>query len=283
MNKQQVIAIIFDFDDTLGPDSTSGLLNDCGIDVVQFWQEAARLHLEHWDPVTAYLYKMIQSSQLSMSTNPITKAKLGAWGQKAPLYPGVLEIFGDLKTRAKELSPDIRLEFYVISSGIEEVVRHSPIASNFTDIWGCDFTYDEEGGILFPKRQVSYTDKTRYIFHVRKGLIGAESRQKPFEVNRKYPSEEIRIPIDQMVFIGDGYTDIPCFALVGKEGGIPLAVCDTSDRERWGHAWGFMEENRVIHWATADYRKDSTLYVSIMMALETIAKKIIMRNRSYQG
>ncbi len=281
MTSQNTVAIVFDFDDTLGPDSTSGFLDSLGVDVPKFWQETTKLLDNCWDPVPAYLYKMIQLAQSSDTF--ITKKKLEQFGKTTPLYPGALEIFDKLRAYVKDYFPEIRLEFYIISSGIEEIIRNTPIASNFTDIWGGDFAYDEEDRILFPKRIVSFTDKTRYIFNIRKGLIGEKFRKEPFEVNRKYTSNEIRIPINQMIFIGDGYTDIPCFSLIGKAGGIPLAVCDTVDRDKWGRAWGFMEDKRVIHWATANYSEGSTLYASLMMALDTIAKKIIIKNRSYQG
>ncbi|MGM0440175.1 MAG: haloacid dehalogenase-like hydrolase [Chlamydiota bacterium] len=281
MNKQQTIALIFDFDDTLGPDSTSGFLNSCGIDVKEYWQKADDLYHQHWDPVLAYLYQMIRYSQKNNAA--ITKEKFAEWGRQVTLYPGVTQIFDDLRQRSTTLNPNINLEFYVISSGIEDIIRNSAIAHHFTDIWGCDFTYDDQGGILFPNRIVSYTDKTRYLFHIRKGLIGEEYRKHPFEVNRKYRPEDIRVPMDQMIFVGDGYTDIPCFSLLRKQGGIPLAVCDTADRDKWGKAWGFLEERRIIHWASTNYRQGTTLYTSLMMALETIAKRITIRNHSYQG
>jgi len=213
----------------------------------------------------------------------ITRKRLASWGENVKLYPGVEEIFAKLNARRDELAPEIKLEYYIISSGIEEILRHSPIAHHFTDIWGCDFHYDENEFIRFPKRIVSFTDKTRYIFHITKGLIGEASRSDPFEVNRKVNPDDKKIPRDQMIFVGDGYTDVPCFSLIGKAGGIPLAVCDTEDRKKWGRAWGFMEEKRVIHWATADYRQGSTLYASLMMALESQIQKILVRQRAYLG
>lgn len=279
MDMQQKVAIIFDFDDTLAPDSTSGFLESIGVDTEKFWEATAQKQQEHWDPIPAYLYQMLEVNK----KNGITRSKLRAWGPHVPLYPGVIEIFDLLRERMKELSEEISLEFYIISSGVEEIIRSTPIAHHFTDIWACDFHYDSRDEIQFPKRIVSFTDKTRYIFHIAKGLIGSESREKPFDVNRKYKKENLRIPEDQMIFVGDGYTDVPCFSLVGKNGGIPLAVCDTADRQKWGRAWGFMEEQRVIHWATADYRKGSTLYASLMMALESIANRMMIKNHAYQG
>ncbi len=279
MDKQHIIAIIFDFDDTLASDSTTGLLTSCGIDTDAFWEDANQLHNDFWDPVPAYLHKMIQLTHQPSSHCIITRELMQEWGRNAPLYPGVDAIFNDLTTRLRSITNTIALEFYIISSGIEEILHNTPIAHHFTDIWACQFLFDDTNKITFPKRIVSFTDKTRYIFHVAKGLIGTEARKKPFAVNRKYPSKQLRIPYNQMIFVGDGYTDIPCFSLVRDGGGIPLAVCDTIDRNRWGRVWNFLEEKRVLHWATANYTKGSTLYASLMMSLETIANNILLQDK----
>ena len=106
------------------------------------------------------------------------------------------------------------------------------IAREFTSIWASDFAYDESGGITFPKSTVNFTDKTRYLFHISKGLVDAASRMRPFDVNRKVPSASLRVPFDQMVFVGDGYTDIPGFSQVRGQGGVAIGVHDPADRKR---------------------------------------------------
>src|SRR3546814_7042913 len=116
----------------------------------------------------------------------------------------------------REQHPRVQLEFYLICSGIGDVFRHTPIAHEFTDIWASEFNYGDDGAIEFPRRIVSFTDKTRYLFHIQKGIIGQASRGKPFEVNRKVPEDKLRVPFEQMIFVGDGYTDIPCFSLIRR-------------------------------------------------------------------
>ncbi|MBT3413119.1 MAG: haloacid dehalogenase-like hydrolase [Waddliaceae bacterium] len=277
MKKKNIIAVVFDFDDTLGPDSTSGFLNSLGVDVPGFWKEVDKMYLDHWDPVPAYLQKMILLNQKLPEDKQITKSSLQKWGEKTPLYKGVEQVFEHLQELMSDVSIPIELEFYVISSGIEEVIRASRISKHFKDIWACDFEYDSDERIVFPKRIVSFTDKTRYLFDISKGLIGSDARTKPFDVNLKFAADEKRIPMDQMIFVGDGYTDVPCFSLIGKVGGIPLAVCDPEDRQKWGKAWGFMESKRVLHWAMANYELGSTLHGSLCMAIEKIIKRIEMR------
>jgi phosphoserine phosphatase len=275
--KQNIVAIVFDFDETLGPDSTNGLLASLGVDVKEFWAKTDSMHQKGWDPMPAYLHEMIHYSNSPTNQTKITKEILRQWGERTPLYPGVEEIFPHLQSVVKA-EDNIKLEFYVISSGIEDIIHYTPIAKYFKDIWACSFAFDEQECIYFPKRIVSFTDKTRYLFQIAKGLVESDNRQNPFEVNRKFPKEDLRIPMNQMIFVGDGYTDVPCFSLIKKCGGIPIAVCDPEDRKKRAKAWGFLENGRVKHWAVGNYQESSTLRASLTVSLESICKNIAVRN-----
>lgn len=280
---QDVIAVIFDFDDTLAPNSTSSFLEHTGVDVPGFWKNKVQPLLdEGWDPVPAYLYMMIQESG-SGKNEPVTMQQLSRWGKQITPHQGATRIFNRLKQHAKSINPQTSIEFYLISSGIGEIITATKLAKHFTDIWACDFHYDEDGRIVFPKNIVSFTDKTRYLFHIAKGVIGAVSRERPFEVNKKVKEENLRIPYKQMIFVGDGYTDIPCFSLIKNYGGQAIGVYDRENRDKWGRAWGFIEDDRVSNLSPADYRKDSALSISLMMAVESVARRIALRNQTYQG
>ena len=285
----EIIAIIFDFDDTLAPDSTSGYLDRCGVDVPRFWREEVRPLMEtagaseEWDPVPAYLYKMIEKST-SGGIDPITRDSLAGWGRKLPLYQGVETIFARLRETAAAVNPRVALEFYVISSGIGEVLRNTPIAHEFKEIWASDFAYDEADRIKFPRKIISFTDKTRYIFHVQKGIFGPEYVGKPFEVNRKVDPARVRVPLSQMIMVGDGFTDIPCFSLVKQGEGIAIGVYgDPDDRDKRSRAWGFIEDGRVSNLVPADYSEKSALTTSLIMAVESLANRISLAGHTYQG
>ena len=280
---RETIAVIFDFDDTLAPDSTSGLLQKLGVDVEEFWRDEVEPLIEDdWDPVPAYLVKMIQKSR-SGEVPTITKDVLQNWGQELPLHSGVTTIFKRIRDHAKKINPRLSIEFYLISSGIEDILRHTEIAHEFHDIWASNFSYDETGAIAYPKKVISFTDKTRYIFYIKKGLSGDAVRGKPFEVNRKIAAESSRIPLNQMIFVGDGYTDIPCFSLVRKGGGIAIGVYDNDRQDRWGRAWGFVEDGRVSNLVPADYEEKRALSNSLIMAVESLAQKISLQRNIYQG
>ncbi|HWK61546.1 MAG TPA: HAD family hydrolase [Eoetvoesiella sp.] len=279
-----VIALVFDFDDTLAPDSTTGFLSELGVDAGHFWsQEVGPLLSQHdWDPVPAYLYQMIELSR-SGRHGPITQERLAQWGRRLPLHDGVDTLFSRLRALVKAQHPQVQIEFYLISSGIGDVVRNTPIAHEFTDIWASEFMYGPDGGIHFPRRIVSFTDKTRYLFHIQKGIVGQASRNKPFEVNKKVEQDKLRVPFQQMIFVGDGYTDIPCFSLIRKSGGVAFGVWDPRHKDKRSRAWGFIQEGRVSNLNQARYDEHAELYQWLEEAVESLAGRISLNSRIYGG
>src|SRR3546814_101725 len=141
----------------------------------------------------------------------------------------------------------------------------------------------QAGAIRFPKRVVSFTDKTRYLFHIQKGIVGPSSRNKPFEVNRKIVPDKLRIPFEQMIFVGDGYTDIPCFSLIRRSGGVAFGVWDPRHRDKRSRAWGFIQEGRVSNLNQARYDDEAELYQWLEEAVESLAGRISLNNRIYRG
>jgi phosphoserine phosphatase len=281
---QETIAVVFDFDDTLAPDSTTGYLKRSGItDVTSFWkQEVSALTSNDWDPVPAYLFKMIEAWQVNRIP-PITKESLMEWGRELSLHDGVQHLFERLRMAAKEVNPQANLEFYLISSGIGDILRTTAIALEFSDIWASEFHYDHEGRAIYPKKVISFTDKTRYLFYIQKGLIGPKFRGRPFDVNRKLKPEQIRIPMSQMIFVGDGYTDIPCFSLVKQHGCVSIAVFDRNHIEKWGNAYQFVQDGRVSNLHSADYSEKSDLMIFLGMAVRKMASDIAITSGTYQG
>ncbi len=279
---QPIIGVVFDFDDTLGPDTTSAFLESLGVDPGPFWAETVGpLLAEGWDPIPAYLYRLIELSRSRPPAERITRERLRAFGRKVRLYDGVTRIFDRLRRHARAQNPEVRLEFYVISSGLRDILLNTRISREFTRIWSCDFLCDPvTGEILFPRNIISFTDKTRFLFQISKGMTGPEYDSLPFEVNRRIPREQLRIPFNQMIYVGDGYTDIPCFSLILKQQGTALGVYDPGHPEKWSRAWGFVKEERVSNLVRADYSKDSTLHDILMMATARLAGDIAQHGRA---
>ena len=280
----ETIAVIFDFDDTLAPDTTSGYLRRAGIDDLgRFWKdEVGALIRADWDPAPAYLFKMIEAWQTGRIP-PITQVGLVEWGRSLPLHEGVPALFDRLRAVARQVHPRANLEFYLVSSGIGDVLRSTAIAHECTDIWASEFHYDDAGRAVFPRKVVSFTDKTRYLYQIHKGIIGPAARGRPFDVNKKLRPDQARVPMSQMIFVGDGYTDIPCFALIRKEGGVSIAVYDRNHGEKWGSAYQFVQDGRVSNLHAADYSERSDLVNFLGMAVRKMAQDIAVAGGAFQG
>ncbi|HEY5656494.1 MAG TPA: haloacid dehalogenase-like hydrolase, partial [Myxococcota bacterium] len=270
-----VVAVIFDFDDTLAPDSTSQLLAGLGVDVAEFWREdVAPLVRAGWDPVPAYLYALLAASRAGRFAQPLTRDRLDRAGRAIQRYPGVDTLFTRLRDEAAVDHPGVGIEFYVITSGLERLVAATRVGRELTQLWGCEFHYGNSGEALFPANLVSFTDKTRYLFQIEKGLIAPRTELDAFAVNHKVPEGRERVPFSRMIYVGDGYTDVPCFSLVGKRGGIPIAVVDHQRRERWGRAWGFIEEQRAMNLCLTDYAPGGATETILRMSLQRICESI---------
>jgi len=259
------VALVFDFDETLAQESTTAFVESLGINTDYFWSKMVDSLLPlGWDPVPAYLYKLID---IAKEYN-ITKELLNNFGEKVVFKNGVETFFNNIKNDVKELSKDINIEFYIISSGISEIIKHTKISKHFNDIWACEFHFDKNNLIKFPKKIVSFTDKTRYIFQISKGMFGSEYQGKPYAVNLKIDPDNYYIPIKNMIYLGDGMTDVPCFSLLQRFGGTAIAVYDAQNTKAYGKAQNFKNENRVNDMHIADYSRDSKLYNYIFNSIK---------------
>ncbi len=185
----------------------------------------------------------------------------------------------------REAQPQVSLEFYLISSGIGDVVRATPIAREFTGNMGFGIHLRAEtGGIEFPRLPGQLHRQDRAISSIsRKASSAGNFGNKPFEVNRKVPEDRLRVPFDQMVFVGDGYTDIPCFSLIRGAGGIAFGVWDPRHRDKRSRAWGFIEEGRVSNLNHARYDENAELYQLLEEAVTSLAHRIALKSRVYRG
>lgn len=223
---ESVIAIIFDFDGTLGPDTITSLLTQQQIKPEQFWLEVSQLVNDGWDPPLAYMHLLIHSSQ--KGTIDLSKKNLHSLGKNLKLYPGLPHAFNELKNFVNNHSElrkaRINLEFYIISGGIEEMILGSVLADHMNGIFGCNFAYNNTGKTASIKTAISFTEKTRYLYGINKGLSVKELRTNPYKINDAVPQQSRRIPFSQMIYIGDGPSDIPCLSAITQYGGTGIGV-----------------------------------------------------------
>ncbi len=221
------IALVFDFDDILAPDSTSQLLESRGLDATEFWDEEfpARVR-EGYDPTIAYLSLLLDKTGAEDPLKELTETELEAFGETLDdeLYPGLPGLFDDLDGIASEYE-GISIEYYIISEGLDPIIRNTEIAERFEAIYASKLDTDEEGVLKRVKRPISFTDKTRYLFEINKGIDSEEAMKNPYKVNEKKGSDRA-VPFENIVYVGDGITDIPCFSLVKERRGRVFGVLD---------------------------------------------------------
>ena len=181
-----VIAVVFDFDDTLVPDSTTALLQSRGIDVGEFWSELVpRLVNEGYDPPLAYPRLMLDRIGAGNPLGTLTNRDLREFGGSldAQYYDGLPDMFDDLKGLVAQFR-DVSIEFYIVSGGLQEMIAGSRVVQkHFNGLYGCQLGESDEGEIRFVKRCVTFTEKTRYLFEINKGIRTEVSRRKPHAVN----------------------------------------------------------------------------------------------------
>lgn len=273
------IALAFDFDDTLVPDTVDSLLESCDIDSQAFRKERIQPLIDNgWEPILARFYSLIQESK-RRDRDKITKEYLTKFGEELAPFDGVPEMFKRLRQSAKTIVPDIEVEFYLISCGMVEIARHTCIAPEFTAMWGCEFSYNEEGEIEFVKQLVSHTEKTRYLFQLAKGIDNTTQDGQMF-VYRDVSPEELHVPLTQVIYVGDGASDIPCFSLMNDENGVAIGVYKRSTVQEWNREVTLSASQRVANLAEADYREDSELMRSLTLAVESMCKQIALSQLS---
>lgn len=270
------IALIFDFDETLAPDSFSALLDQCGIDADQFKEERIAPLIENgWDKKMARFYSLAAASQ-EQDDLTITADTFAEVGEQISLYPEAEKMFKRVRGWAQDIVPDVEVEFYLLTAGMLEIPRASAIADEFDALWGGELHFDEDGALSFVKRTVSYPDKIRYILKLCKGLH-IDHPKIVDDVYKDVPDEEWHVPLNQIVYVGDGDSDMPAFAYLQDHKGLAIGVFQGDSVDEWEGYEEMHEGRRVQNLAASDYRADSELMQTLRLAVESIAKRIALR------
>ena len=282
---QETIAIICDCDGTLCPDTTNKLVRDIGLDSSEFWEnQVGPMVRDGWDPPLAYLNSLLEVAG-GPGVEGLTKSRLRKSAVEVKFFPGALDFVQRIRDRLWS-NPDYRdagiaVEWYIVSSGIEEVLRSTPLQDAATEIFACAFQYSDDGRALAVKRAVTFTEKTKFVYAINKGVSGEELRRDPYRVNDAMEPADRRIPFENMVYVGDGPTDIPCFSMIRHLGGKAIGVMPPDDAEL-RKPYELAEGNRItVGPYTADYQEGTDLF-KMMTRIVTVIADTILEKRAQQ-
>ncbi|MDD3343147.1 MAG: HAD family hydrolase [Sulfurospirillaceae bacterium] len=255
------VAIAYDFDGTLakGNIQENSFIPKLDLDKGEFWDEVKILSEENnMDEILSYMHLITKKA--NDKGQRITKEDLKEHGKNVIYFKGVEEYFGRINKYANEKG--VEIHHYIISSGTKEMIEGTTIADKFDNIYASSFMYNNYGQPIWPALAINYTTKTQYLYRINKGIHNAWDNKS---INKFIPEDERDIVFENMIYIGDGETDIPAMTLLKSKGGTSIAVYD----EKSEIADKLIEQNRVNYVAMADYSVDG--------AIDKIIKSVIDR------
>ena len=277
---QNTIAIVYDYDQTLSPSYMQDevIFPTFGIDGKSFWRRCSEFVREQgYDSELAYMKVLLDTLGMDRPTN----GELRRLGAQLNFYKGLPEMFDDFRDNllsVEQRDQGISVEHYIISSGMKVLIEGSRLAPYVRAIFGCEFAEDQQGRITFPKRVISHTQKTQFLFRINKGLLDMSQ-----DVNDHMEADIRPIPFPNMIYLGDGPTDVPCFTVMRKNDGHAIAVYNPDDPERVGFKKCYQlstHADRVRHIAPADFRQGSHLRLLLEQMVDEIASRIVEQRRT---
>jgi hypothetical protein len=298
---QNTLACIWDFDKTLIPEyMQSPLFRRYGVDENTFWHETNNLvgHYKkrgyHLSPEIAYLNHLLTYVLAGRMPNLSNKI-LRECGAEIKFYPGLPEFFrvaqGYVAEKEAYRKHDIRLEHYIVSTGLAEMVRGSAIAPFVENIWGCefienplqpgflrqpDFGLEEEALIAQIGLVIDNTTKTRALFEINKGT----NKNAAIDVNANIAPEDRRIPFQNMIYIADGPSDVPSFSVTKKGGGKAYGVYNPARSDEFAQNDRLRSAGRIDHYGPADFRAESSTAQWLRLHIHGICDRIVADRES---
>ncbi len=276
-----VAAIMYDFDKTLCTRDMQeySFIPGLGISSGAFWSETERLANVGMDRILAYMYLMLRKAR--EADLPIRRESFVSLGRDIDFFSGVANWFDRVTAYGRERG--IEIEHYIISSGLREIIEGSAIAEKFKRVYACEFHYDANGAADWPLVSVNYTTKTQFLFRINKGVLDGTD---DIALNRYVPEEERPVPFRNMIYIGDGLTDVPCMKLVKANGGHSIAVYGKGLKNKVEE---LLRNRRVDFVAPADYSEGRELdrlvkrIVDRMVVVNDLVESHLEQVRDFAG
>ena len=262
MTQRPIACLIYDFDKTLSPNNMQeyGFLKGLNIAPEVFWRACREFAVKNnMDGVLAYMYMMMEKAKGVMT---LSRDVFREMGESIEYFPGVETWFD--RVNAYGASLGLTVEHYIISSGLEEIIQGTSIKDHFRAIFAASYCYDDEGHPLWPSNAVNYTSKTQFLFRINKGILDITNDH---DLNAYTPEDRRPIPFRNMIYLGDGLTDVPSMKMTRSKGGFSIAVYTPNDTSV---ADDMLLQDRADFALEADYREGGRLEAVVKALLRRI-------------
>jgi 2-hydroxy-3-keto-5-methylthiopentenyl-1-phosphate phosphatase len=276
--KQDTIALVYDFDGTLSPQPMQEytVLPELGEDPAQFWDECtdeARKH--NADPMLTYM-RLLQEKMESQDTH-LDRDELRRLASGIEYFPGVLSWFDRVNQHVAEKScGEVRLEHYIISAGLKEILAGVEIRKHFKKMFASEYYFDEEGVAKFPTVVVNDTSKIQFLFRINKGILDINE-----SINDYMPEDERPVPFQNMIYIGDGLSDVPSMTVTKNNGGYAVAVYESERQSAFETCKKLMNAGRIDYFAPANYQEGEPLEHRVKLLLDVIVANVLLEKEKF--
>ncbi len=266
MRRKPIAALIYDFDGTLSPGNMQefGFIQAVGKTPAEFWTMSDNIAIGQ-DASNVLAYMKLMFDEARAKGIPLRRSDFMRFGKDIQLFEGVKEWFG-LVNRYGE-SRGVQVEHYINSSGLKEIIEGCPIAGEFKHIFAGSFIYDAKGEAEWPGIAVDYTTKTQFLFKISKGIFSSRDNKL---VNSSMADDKKRVPFPNMIYFGDGETDVPCMKIVNMFGGHSVAVYDPLNEKKKRQALKLKRQGRVNFITPAQYTSSSRSYQVVCAIIDKI-------------
>ena len=264
MKKRPIIAFLYDFDKTLCTTDMQdyAFIPSLGYTPGEFWGIANSFGRKNrMDGLLAYMYTMIDECR--KKNIRLDRDYLVSCGRSIELFPGVKDWFA--RINAFGAQQGVKVEHYVLSSGLKEIIEGSGISHEFKEIYACEFLYNEDGLAYWPKLDVNFTNKTQFVYRINKGVLDIANDK---DLNASMPDDSKRIPFTNMIYVGDGLSDVPCMKMMRAYGGQAVAVYQDGNRPG---VEDLLAKGRVDFIFPADYSEGTMLDTTMKNIIRKMA------------
>ncbi len=270
MRRKPIIALIYDFDGTLSPGNMQefGFIQAIGSTPEEFWSKSDGI-AKGQDASNILAYMKLMYDEARKNGIRLTREDFRRYGSDIVLFDGVREWFRNVNEYGRRHG--VIIEHYINSSGLKEIIEGSPIAKEFKHIFAGSFIYDEAGEAEWPGIAVDFTAKTQFLFKIQKGIFSSRDAKM---VNESMAEENKRIPFANMIYFGDGETDVPSMKVVNMFGGNAIAVFNPAIPAKRAAAQKLLRQGRANFITPANYSRDSRTF----RIVTTIIDKIKVEN-----